>query len=68
MTPAPAYRQTHEFGPSHRAAYCGHIIEIPTPQWTTDDGEFFGAKRPQYVPASIQERAYTSAIWYTPAI
>lgn len=55
-----------DFDPSERAFYYVRVLEIPTPRWTTYDAKFFGVKRPDDVPASIQERAYTSPIWYTP--
>ncbi|MGD9069313.1 MAG: DUF3604 domain-containing protein [Methyloceanibacter sp.] len=55
-----------DFDASKRAFYYVRVLEIPTPRWTTYDAKFFGVKRPEDVPASIQERAYTSPIWYTP--
>lgn len=55
-----------DFDPSERAFYYVRVLEIPTPRWTTYDAKFFGVKRPEDVPASIQERGYTSPIWYTP--
>ncbi len=54
------------FDPKQRAFYYVRVLEIPTPRWTTIDARHFGVKRPADVPASIQERAYTSPIWYTP--
>jgi len=55
-----------DFDPSLRAFYYARLIEIPTPRWTAYDAKYFGVKMPKEVPMVIQERAYTSPIWYTP--
>jgi hypothetical protein len=54
------------FDPKQRAFYYVRVLEIPTPRWTTYDAAFFGVELPKDVPATQQERAYTSPIWYTP--
>ena len=61
-----AFWQDPDFDRLERAFYYVRVLEIPTPRWTTYDAKIFGVKRPEDVPASIQERAYTSPIWYTP--
>ena len=55
-----------EFDAKQYAFYYVRVLEIPTPRWTTYDAAHFGIKRPENVPATIQDRAYTSPIWYTP--
>jgi len=55
-----------EFDASEPAFYYARVIEIPTPRWTAYDAQRFGVKLDARVPVTIQERAYTSPIWYTP--
>jgi hypothetical protein len=54
------------FDAKQKAFYYVRVLEIPTPRWTTYDAKFFGVALPTDVPSSIQERAYTSPIWYKP--
>ena len=61
-----AFWKDPAFDPKQRAFYYVRVIEIPTPRWTTYDAKFFGVAVPKDVPSSIQDRAYTSPIWYTP--
>ncbi|HSA86580.1 MAG TPA: DUF3604 domain-containing protein [Nitrospira sp.] len=61
-----AYWKDPKFDPKQRAFYYVRVIEIPTPRWTTYDAKVFGVKLPTDVPPSIQDRAYTSPIWYNP--
>ena len=61
-----AYWKDPEFDPNEHAFYYVRVLEIPTPRWTTYDAAFFGIKRPKLVPATVQDRAYTSPVWYTP--
>jgi hypothetical protein len=55
-----------DFDPSLRAFYYVRVIEIPTPRWTAYDAKRFGVTMSKEVQMTIQERAYTSPIWYTP--
>jgi len=56
-----------DFNPSERAFYYVRVLEIPTPRWSTRDAVRLGIPIPKGLPVSIQERAWTSPIWYTPA-
>ncbi len=61
-----AYWRDQDFDPDEHAFYYVRVFEIPTPRWTTYDAAFFDIERPDIVPATVQDRAYTSPIWYTP--
>ena len=55
-----------DFDPTIKAVYYVRVLEIPTPRWSTYDAVKLGVEPPEGVPAAIQERAYSSPIWYTP--
>ncbi|WP_406649217.1 DUF3604 domain-containing protein [Aliisedimentitalea scapharcae] len=55
-----------DFDPSQHAFYYARVIEIPTPRWVLYDKLRLGAEIPEDAVTVAQERAYTSAIWYTP--
>jgi hypothetical protein len=61
-----AHWRDPDFDPNEHAFYYVRVMQIPTPRWTTYDAAFFGIDRPKNVPATLQDRAYTSPIWYTP--
>ena len=55
-----------DFNPKLKAAYYVRVLEIPTPRWSTYDAARNNLPLPTAVPATIQERAWSSPIWYTP--
>jgi hypothetical protein len=55
-----------DFDPKQRAFYYVRVLEIPKPRWTAYDAKFFKVKMPKEMPMTVQDRAYTSPIWYTP--
>jgi hypothetical protein len=55
-----------DFDPALHAVYYVRVIEIPTPRWSTYDAARNNLPLPTTVPATIQERAWSSPIWYTP--
>ena len=56
-----------DFDAAEDAFYYVRVIEIPKPRWTTYDAAFFKIPLPDRVPPTVQDRAYTSPIWYTPS-
>lgn len=55
-----------DFDPAVPALYYARVLQIPTPRWSTYDAATLGVDVPEGLPTSIQERAWTSPIWYTP--
>ena len=55
-----------DFDAGLSAFYYIRVLEIPTPRWSTYDAKGLGIAPPKNFPATIQERAWSSPIWYTP--
>jgi len=58
--------QDPDFDADQRAFYYARVIEIPRPRWTAYDAAYYDVERNPNIPMTIQDRAFTSPIWYTP--
>ena len=56
-----------DFDPGIKAVYYVRVLEIPTPRWNLYDSVRNNLSLPESAPKTLQERAYSSPIWYTPA-
>jgi len=55
-----------DFVASQAAFYYVRVLQIPTPRHALYDAIALGIAEPTEGPSVIQERAYTSPIWYSP--
>lgn len=61
------YWEDTDFDPAAYVTYYARVIEIPTPRWSTYLAAKHNMDVNKSVPATLQERAWTSPVWYTPA-
>ncbi|HBM89830.1 MAG TPA: hypothetical protein DD437_14895, partial [Rhodobiaceae bacterium] len=54
------------FDPAQKAFYYVRVLQIPTIRHSQLDAMALGFATPFEGPATIQERAYSSPIWYKP--
>lgn len=55
------------FDASQQAFYYARVLENPSCRWTTWDALRNGWELPEDVPATLQERAWSSPLWYQAA-
>ena len=55
-----------DFDPAQSAFYYARVLQIPTPRNGLYDSLALGLDNPPRGPKTLQERAYTSPVWYTP--
>jgi hypothetical protein len=60
------YWQDPDFDASQRAFYYVRVLELPVTRHTTYDAQALMQDPVAGHPTQIQERAYTSPVWYTP--
>ena len=56
-----------DFDADQSAFYYVRVLEIPTPRWTAYDALRLGITPMEGTRMILQERAFTSPIWYTPS-
>ena len=61
------YWEDPDFDPQSFVTYYARVIEIPTPRWSTYLAAKHNLPVSKTVAATIQERAWTSPVWYTPS-
>jgi hypothetical protein len=59
--------QDPEFDPDSYVTYYARVLEIPTPRWSTIWAVKYNLPLNDKMGNTIQERAWTSPIWYSPA-
>jgi len=62
-----AHWKDPEFDPGQNAFYYARVLENPTCRWSTWDAIRLGIEPNPKLEKTLQERAYTSPIWMTPA-
>jgi len=55
-----------DFDPARRSAYYVRVLENPSCRWSTWDAARNGTPPNPAMPVLIQERAWTSPVWYNP--
>ena len=58
--------QDPDFDPAVPAFYYARVLQIPTPRHSLYDAVALGLSSAEGQPDTVQERAYTSPIWYQP--
>lgn len=60
-----AYWRDPDFSTAVSAFYYVRVLEVPGSRWPLFDLQRYGAEVPEQARAAVQERAYSSPIWYT---
>ncbi len=55
-----------DYDPTVNSLYFVRVLQVPTPRWSTYDAKDLGIDVPEDLPATIQERAWSSPIWFEP--
>ena len=61
-----AFWQDPDFDAKIAAFYYVRILEIPGYRWPVYDANFYATQAPEPARKKVQERAYSSPIWYNP--